>query len=118
LDLIMLWAYFLNFTKSKWQTIGEPILFHMAYILGSCQITRFPKWILANSWRCSPISSRTLKSMNHVYWLFYSFPNLFLWDSLELEPNPLEPTYLMLLDDPARALLDEELSHYLHGGPV
>jgi hypothetical protein len=38
-----MWAYFLNFTKSKWQTIGESLFFHLAYILRSCQITRFAK---------------------------------------------------------------------------
>jgi hypothetical protein len=32
-----------NFTKSKWQTIGESLCFNLACVLGSCQITRFAK---------------------------------------------------------------------------
>ena len=40
------------FTKSKWQTLGDDDLFNLAYILPSCQNTRFAKLILTNSWRC------------------------------------------------------------------
>ena len=41
------------FTKPKWQTLGDSFLFNLAYILATCQITRFAKLILANFWRCS-----------------------------------------------------------------
>jgi hypothetical protein len=30
-------------------------IFYLPYILASCQITIFAKWILANSWRCSDL---------------------------------------------------------------
>lgn len=32
---------FFNFAKSNWQTIRESLFFHLAYILESCQITKF-----------------------------------------------------------------------------
>ena len=41
------------FTKLKWQTLGDSLVFNLSYILASCQITSFAKLILANSWRCS-----------------------------------------------------------------
>ena len=44
---------FFIFTKPKCQTLGDSLLFNLAYILASCQITRFAKLILANFWRCS-----------------------------------------------------------------
>ena len=41
------------FIKPKWQTLGDDLLFNLAYILPNCQNTRFAKLILANSWRFS-----------------------------------------------------------------
>ena len=52
-DLVFFVGLLFNFTKPKWQTLGDGLLFDLAYILASCQITRFAKLILANSWRCS-----------------------------------------------------------------
>jgi len=52
-DPVILVGLIFNFTKPKWQTLGDSLLFNLAYILASCQITRFAKLILANFWRCS-----------------------------------------------------------------
>ena len=52
-DPVILVGLIFNFTKLKWQTLGDSLLFNLAYILASCQITSFAKLILANSWRCS-----------------------------------------------------------------
>ena len=48
-DPVTLVGLIFNFTKPKWQILGDRLLFNLAYILASCQITRFAKLILANS---------------------------------------------------------------------
>ena len=50
-DPVILVGLIFCFTKPKWQTLGDSLLFNLAYILASCQITRFDKLILTNSWR-------------------------------------------------------------------
>ena len=58
---------FFNFVKPKWQTIGDTIFFHLPYVLGTCQITRFAKSILTNSWRCDHAKIATAsKSICHA----------------------------------------------------
>jgi hypothetical protein len=41
------------FTKPKCQTIGDTKIFHLPFVLATCQTTRFAKCNLANYWRCS-----------------------------------------------------------------
>jgi len=41
------------FTKPKCQTIGDTRLFHLPFVLATCQNPRFGKCNLANHWRCS-----------------------------------------------------------------
>ena len=44
------------FTKPKCQTIGDTRLFHLPFVLATCQNPRFGKCNLANHWRCSKFS--------------------------------------------------------------
>ena len=52
-DLLVDVGPFLTFAKLKCQTIGETNKFHLPYVLGTWQITRFTNSILPNHWSCS-----------------------------------------------------------------
>jgi hypothetical protein len=49
--------FFFILPSQECQTLGEGLFFYLAYSFGSCQITRFAKKNLANSWRCWPLFS-------------------------------------------------------------
>jgi len=47
---------FLILPSKKYQTLRDELIFYLAYVFESWQITKFTKYNLANSWRCSRLT--------------------------------------------------------------
>jgi hypothetical protein len=61
---------FCGLVSLNWQTLGDALIFHLPFILRSCQTSQFGKLEIANSWRCCVMHTVLPKVLwLQLYWL-------------------------------------------------